>query len=131
MKKMNAEQGMTLIGFIMVIALIAFFALIVLRLFPLYNESFSATQSLTSVANAPEAAKLSDQDIRKIFLRNAQINGLSRFSEKNIKEYLTINKPETAGGNKTVTLQYEGRNKLFGNLEIVLVYDKTMELRSN
>jgi type II secretory pathway pseudopilin PulG len=131
MKKMNAEQGMTLIGFIMVIALIAFFALIVLRLFPLYNESFAATQSLTSVANAPEAAKLSDQDIRKTFLRNAQINGLSRFSEKNIKEYLTINKPETADGNKTVTLQYEGRNKLFGNLEIVLVYDKTMELRSN
>lgn len=125
----SKQNGFTLIGFLMVVALVAFFALVAMKLFPLYNESFAVSQSLESVANQPEAETMSKRDIHKYFLRSANINGLSRFKERNINDYLGVNK---AGEKpREMYMYYEARTKLFGNLDIVLVYDKTVELGGN
>lgn len=126
MMKNNMQCGLTLLGFIMVVALICFFILIALKLFPLYNESFAVTQSLNSVASQPDAAQLSENDIQKYFLRSANINGLSRFKESNINDYLAANK--VGEKPRTMTMYYEGRKNLFSNLDIVLVYDKSIDL---
>lgn len=126
MMKTETQGGLTLLGFIMVVALICFFILLGLKLFPLYNESFAVTQSLKSVASQPEAEKLSENDIQKYFLRSAYINGLERFKEDNIDDYLVANK--VGEDPRTMTMYYEGRKNLFSNLDIVLVYDRTIEL---
>lgn len=126
MMKTETQNGLTLLGFIMVVALICFFILLGLKLFPLYNESFAVTQSLKSVASQPEAEKLSENDIQKYFLRSAYINGLDRFKEDNIDDYLVANK--VGEDPRTMTIYYEGRKNLFSNLDIVLVYDRTIEL---
>lgn len=125
----KSQSGLTLIGFIIVVALVAFFALVTMKLFPLYNESFAVTQSLKSVANQPEAANLSQRDIHKYFLRSANINGLSRFQDGNISEYLAANK--VGEKPREMYMYYEARTNLFGDLDVVLVYDKTVELGSN
>lgn len=129
MREINRQKGLTFLGFLMVVALICFFALVGLKLFPLYNESFAVDQSLKSVANQPDAEKMSIRDIHKYFIRNANINGLDRFQERNIDEYLTANK--IGERPREMYMYYEARSKLFGNLDIVLVYDKTFELGSN
>lgn len=126
MMKTETQDGLTLLGFIMVVALICFFILLGLKLFPLYNESFAVTQSLKSVASQPEAETLSENDIQKYFLRSAYINGLDRFKEDNIDDYLVANK--VGEEPRTMTMYYEGRKNLFRNLDIVLVYDRTIEL---
>lgn len=125
----SKQYGFTLIGFLMLVALVAFFALVAMKLFPLYNESFAVSQSLESVANQPEAEKMSKRDVHKYFLRSANINGLSRFQERNINDYLSVNK--VGEKPREMYMYYEGRTKLFGNLDIVLVYDKTVQLGGN
>jgi len=129
MRHIDKQTGLTLLGFMMVVALVCFFALVGLKLFPLYNESFAVDQSLKSVANQPEAEKLTTHDIHKYFIRNANINGLSRFKERNISDYLSANK--IGEKPREMYMYYEARSKLFGNLDIVLVYDKTFELGGN
>lgn len=129
MRHIDKQTGLTLLGFMMVVALICFFALVGLKLFPLYSESFAVDQSLKSVANQPEAEKMTTRDIHKVFIRNANINGLSRFQERNISDYLSANK--IGERPREMYMYYEARSKLFGNLDIVLVYDKTFELGGN
>lgn len=126
MMNLQRQNGLTLTGFIMVIALVCFFALVAMKLFPLYNESFAVTKSLESVAKDPKADKLALIQLRRNFLRNANINGLSRFQERNISDYLTANK--VGQKPRTMTMNYEARTNLFGNLDMVLVYEKTLEL---
>lgn len=130
MVSIKRQNGITLIGFMIVVALISFFAVVAMKLFPLYNESFGVTQSLQSVANQPGAAEKSARELQMAFLRNAQINGLRRFNERNITEFMEISRP-ARGQPRTVTFKYEGRNDLFGNLDVVLVYEKSVELRAN
>ena len=129
MRHINKQNGLTLLGFMMVVALVCFFALVALKLFPLYNEKFAVDQSLKSVANQPEAEKMSERDIHRAFIRNANINGLDRFQERNIDDYLSANK--IGQRPREMYMYYEARTPLFGNLDIVLVYDKTVELGSN
>lgn len=129
MVRMQKQDGLTLIGFLIVLALVCFFALVALKLFPLYNESFAVTQSLKSVANQPEAEKMSEREIHKYFIRSVDINDLERFNEKNIDDYLSVNK--IGSKPREMYMYYEGRTKLFGNLDIVLVYDKTIQLGNN
>lgn len=126
MTNFQRQKGLSLTGFMLVIALVCFFALVAMKLFPLYNESFAVTKSLESVAKDPKADKLPVIQLRRNFIRNANINGLSRFSEKDIKDYLTANK--IGQKPRTMTMNYEARNNLFGNLDMVLVYEKTLEL---
>lgn len=124
------QDGITLVGFMIVVALISFFAVVGMKLFPLYNESFGVTQSLRSVANQPNASEMSPRELQQAFLRNAQINSLRRFTERNISDYMTVSRVSRHEP-RTITFAYEGRNDLFGNLDIVLVYEKTVELRAN
>ncbi|MCS3902618.1 Tfp pilus assembly protein PilE [Methylohalomonas lacus] len=123
------QYGLTLIGFIMVIVLIGFFALVAMKLFPLYSDSFAITQSLNSVASQAEAEKMSERDVRKYFLRSANINGLYQFTEKNINDYLTANK--VGQEPREMYMYYENRTTLFGDLDVVLVYDETVQLGGN
>ncbi len=123
------QHGLTLIGFIMVVVLVGFFALVAMKLFPLYNDSFAITQSLKSVASQPEAEKMTERDVRRYFLRSANINGLYQFTEKNISDYLTANK--VGQEPREMYMYYENRTTLFGDLDIVLVYDKTVQLGGN
>lgn len=129
MKHINKQHGLTLLGFMMVVALVCFFALVALKLFPLYNESFAVDQSMKSVANQPEAEKMSEREVHKYFMRNANINGLDRFTEKNIDDYLSANK--IGSKPREMYMYYEARSNLFGNLDIVLVYDKVFVLGGN
>lgn len=131
MKQMMKKQlGIGFWGWSSILAILGLIVLFGLRLFPLYNEKFLVDQSMQSVANRPDAAKLSVDEIRKYFLKNAQINGSNRFNDRNIKTHLKMNKPEK-GKPKSFTVTFEARNKLFDVIELLLVYNNTVELAKN
>jgi len=129
MKPLSKQSGISFLGFIVVVALVCFFVLVGLKLFPLYSEKFAVDQSLASIANQPEAIKMSERDIHKAFMKNVHVNDIDRFTERNIDDHLTANK--VGEKPREMYMQYEARTNLFGNLDIVLVYDKTVTLSRN
>ncbi len=127
-RMMKQQQGMTFLGWCIVLAIIGFFVLITLRLFPLYNEKFIVISAMESVAARPGIDKKSDKDILKEFLRTVQVGGAQRFDDKSIKDLAQVEKSAEKAGAKLLTVAFEARNVFFQDIEFVLNFQKSVEL---
>lgn len=126
---MKKQKGVTFIGWCIILAIIAFFVLITLRLFPLYNEKMIVVSAMKSVSSRPGISEETDREIRKQFLRTVQIGGSNRFDDQSVMKLVTIEKPRESGGNKRLTVGFEARNKFFDDIDFVLVFNESYELR--
>jgi hypothetical protein len=133
MKHFGEQQsGMTLIGLMFVLAIIGAAVTFAVRCFPLYNEKMQIVSAINSVVSQPDSAAMTESELHKRFLANLNATtNINRFSRQNLKEHLSLQKPEKAGETKAVHLKYEARNKLVYDLELVLVVDQTWPVRGN
>lgn len=122
------QDGITGIGIIFVLAVLAGVVLIVLRLFPLYNEKFEVVATLNTVVSQPDAAKFTTSSAGRAFMKAIGVTTVNRFDDRTIKENLKIIKPKKKGEPRVLHFQYEARNTFFADIEFVLVFDKKMPL---
>ena len=129
MKKMiNSQRGVTFLGWCIILGIIAFFVMITLRLFPLYNEKITVMTAMKSVAARPGISSASDADVLKQFLRTVQVGGSQRFNDTTVKEYAYVEKPQSKDDTRSLVVQFETRNKFFQDIEFVLNFDNSVEL---
>ncbi len=121
------QQGMTFLGWLIVLALLAFFTTLILRLFPLYNEAFKVSQSLKAVASQPDIARKDTAAIRKFVMRNFEVQDVDRFDRNSIKNVLKVHKIK-GSKNRLITMKYEIRGPLLANLDVVLNYEDNIEI---
>ena len=122
------QDGLTGIGIIFVLAVLAGVVLLVLRLFPLYNEKFQVVSTLNTVASQPDAATYTTKTAGKAFMRAISTTTINRFDDRTIKENLKVLKPKKKGDPRILHFQYEARNKFFADIEFALVFDKKIPL---
>jgi len=127
-KMLNKQRGVTFLGWLIILAIIAFFVMITLRLFPLYNEKMIVVSAMNSVAGRPEAAQMANSEIIKNFQRTVQVGGSPNFSDANTRKYVKVEKPDSKGGGRMLTVTYEFRNKFFDDIEFVLNFNRSVEL---
>jgi hypothetical protein len=111
---------MTLLGFVIVLVIAGFFAFIIMKLFPPYAEHHAVRQAMLELASEPGVAQKSPAEIRKMLDAKLYIN------------YVTL-KPEAikvdrTGQGYTLTIKYESRGNMVGNLDYVVTFDKTVVL---
>ncbi len=129
MRKMISKQkGITGIGIMFVLVIIAGVVLITLRLFPLYNEKFQIVSALNSAVSRPGASEFNSKQAGKAFLTALAVTNINRFDSNNIKNYLEVIKPKKKGEPRMLHLQYEARSPFFADIQFVLVFDKTIPL---
>lgn len=119
MHSRKQQQGMTAIGWVIVIMLIGFIALIVLKLTPIYTEYFSVVSSLESLEQESIGSK-SKGEIRKMLTRRFNINNVRGVQSDDIE----IDK---TGGTTTVRVAYEVREKFVANISLLLEFDTSIE----
>lgn len=129
MKQMrNKQYGIGFLGWCSILAILAFFLLIGLRIFPLYNEKLTVISSMKSVANKPNAAEMSTKEVRKFFLRNMQISSNTvRFTDSSVKKLVKVITDKKTK-KKYIHVAYEGRNKFIKDIEFLIVFDHQIEL---
>lgn len=125
-KMLSDQRGVTFLGWCIILAIIAFFVMITLRLFPLYNEKMIVVSAMNSVASRPETKDMSNTDILKAFLRTVQVGGSPHFDDQTVKKYVKVEKSESGG--KMMTVTYEVRNKFYDDIEFVLNFNRSVEL---
>jgi hypothetical protein len=104
------QQGMSLIGLILVAILIGFIALVVMKTVPLYL----ADQKLTTIfRNLEEQSVSSPAEIRKTIEKQLYINEVDDHFESEDFDIRPVS------GGYQVTYNYDGRAKLFANLSIL------------
>ena len=129
----RTQHGLTLGGLIIVLGFIAVLVTFAVRAFPLYNEKMQIVSALNSVANQPDAATLSENEVRQRFLRNlTATTNINRFHDRNIKDHLKVVRGKSASEpKKSIHFVYEARNKLVADLQLLLEFDQKFPLRGN
>src|SRR5690625_7128689 len=68
------ERGMTLLGFVIVLAVVGFFAYVAMRLFPMYQEYYSVRSAMKGLAAEPGIGTQDPARIQDLFFRRLYIN---------------------------------------------------------
>ena len=125
---MNAHrytQGITLIGFLILLCVAGFFAYVVMKLVPVYVEYFGVVKSMEQIKDEPGAAQKSIEEIRRDL--NVKFD-LQYVDEKDIPPQAIQLKRQ--GGAATLRIAYERRVNFLYNIDLVAVFDKSVNLTS-
>lgn len=118
----RSQQGITLISFILILALVGFFGFIGMRLFPVYSEYYSAVNDIKAVTQTPGVEKESMERIRDHLYRRFQISYVESIDlQKNVKMFKDQD-------GKVLQLQYEVRRPMMYNLDFVAKFDRKFPL---
>ncbi len=115
------QQGMTFIGWLIVLGLIAFFAILVLRLVPSYLEYFKVESTLESLKNEPDITGKAPAEIRSLISRRFSVNDVEHVTARDVKV-------TRDGGRTIISIKYEVRVPIMGNVDAVTKFDKSVEI---
>lgn len=124
MNNPRTQKGMTAIGWLLVIAIAAIFALVGLKLIPVYIDLYMISDSMNSLVTDPSAHNKSPRDLRTLLLKRLDINSIYDIKAEDID----ITRSSTG---YSVEIDYEPRISLAGNLYFVVVFDKTVDVPSS
>src|SRR6476659_1973639 len=106
------QGGMTLIGFVIVLAVVGFFAYIGMKLFPMYSEFYAVKQALKGLQSEPGIGDKDPAKIQDLFFRRLYISYAEDVKPENVKI--------TRGDNGWVmAVKYEVRKPVIANLDVI------------
>lgn len=120
MRRVMSQRGITLIGFMIVLALLGFFFIIGAKLFPMYTEYMAVKAAMLQVQNTPGSARLSPEQVWKILDRTfytSYVDSVQRTDMQLVRQ-----------NGYFLRIAYEVRKPLVYNLDIVAKFDHSVEL---
>jgi hypothetical protein len=117
----SRQHGLTLMSFIIVLVVVAFFALVVMKLFPMYSEYNNLKGVMDAFASQPNSASMTPAQVHSDLNRRFNI----AYVESVQKEHIKIIRE---GRETRLQIAYEVRKPLFGNLDVVGKFDRTVTL---
>jgi hypothetical protein len=119
--KVHKQQGMTIIGFILVLGLVVFTAYLGIRIAPIYLEYYSVVNAMNGVAAEKGSAQLSPYDIRARMMNRLYVS----YSDANVElEDIKVIRRD----GKKLRVAYEVRKPVIGNLDVIASFDKMVPL---
>ncbi|WP_434026011.1 DUF4845 domain-containing protein [[Pseudomonas] boreopolis] len=115
------QGGMTLLSFVVVLAVVGFAVYIGMKLFPMYQEYYSVRTAMKSLANEPGSGDMDPGKVQDLFFRRLYIN----YSENVKKDDVKF---ERIDGGWRMKVAYEVRRPLVGNLDVVGKFESTQDL---
>lgn len=117
----RTQGGLTLLGFILILAVAGIFIYVGMKVIPMYSEYYSVKQSLKGLAAEPGINNASPDKIRALFFRRLYVNYSDNVQAENVKI-------ERMEGGWKMTVKYEVRRALISNLDIVGNFQAVQEL---
>jgi hypothetical protein len=121
--KIRKQSGLTLIGFLITLAVGLFFVYGAMRVVPMYLEYYSLVTALEKLENDPSARNMAPRQIKQSIADSLWVS----YSDDNIKpSHIRISK-KSQGIN--VRVAYEVRKPFLGNLSLIGTFDRSVILR--
>lgn len=117
-------KGITLIGFVIVLCVLGFFAYLAMRLVPMYVEYYGVVKAMEQVRSEPGAAQKSVEEIR----RNLSLKFDTQYVDSASVPPSAIQLVRESGG-ATLRIAYEKRVEFLYNIDLVGKFDKSVNLR--
>ena len=112
----DKQAGASLFGWIIILFVLGFFALLAVRLTPYYVEYYGAKKTLATLDEIPHLNKKTPMEITELLLGRYRFNDIDRITADNI----TVVKEE---GVVEVKVVYEVRTPIMGNVDAVISFD--------
>lgn len=117
------QRGMTLISFVVLLAIVGFFLYLGMKLFPMYQEYYSVRTSLKGMTSDPQLTSADPNQLRSALFRRLNINASESVKGDNVQI-------EHIEGGWRMTVSYESRRSLFGNLDVVGKFNAQQDFSS-
>jgi type II secretory pathway pseudopilin PulG len=117
------QSGMTLLGFIIVLGVVGVFVYMGMKLVPMYTEFYSVKRSLADLAKEPGAGQLDSYKARDLFFRRMEMSYVDSVKQDSFKIVRNDQGME-------ITVKYQVRRPLIGNLDVVGNFEAKQQLRS-
>ncbi|MGD8568777.1 MAG: DUF4845 domain-containing protein [Gammaproteobacteria bacterium] len=122
MKPIGKQHGLTMPTIAALFALLAFFVLIALTLFPIYMENFNVSSHVKRLGHDARMGELSKHELESTLLKRFGIDDV-----KNVHaEDIIIS--DTDGG-YLIEVDYEVRKHFIGNIDIVASFHEEQEVK--
>lgn len=118
----RTQRGMTLIGFIITLAVVGLFVYMGMKTIPMYSEFYAVKQALNGLASEPGVTDKDPAKIKDLFFRRLYISYADNIKAEHVK---VVRKD--AG--YLMTVEYEVRKPLIANLDVVGKFKAEKELR--
>ena len=120
MKYKNKQKGMSGMSIMMLLVLLAFVAVALLKVLPVYFDSFKVNDVLSSLQSERGLADKSNTEITKTILKRLDVNMVNDVTS----EHVFI---EREKNNIIIDIDYEVRRQMFGNLDVIISFKKSVE----
>jgi len=122
----SKQSGITLIGFLMIMAIVGFFAYMGMKLLPSYSEYMGVVKAMNQIATDGTNGKSLD-DIRRslMFKMNFQYVDDATIKPTDI----TIQRDQ--GGASTLQVSYDKQIPFMYNIDFLLHFSKSVPLQGN
>jgi len=120
MQLRNKQKGMTGISIMALLILIAFVAVTLLKIMPVYFDSFKVGDVVSGLKEERGLGEKPSSEITKMILKRLDVNMVSDVT----KDHIFIEKIKNE---VLVDVEYEVRKKMFGNLDVVISFKKSVE----
>ena len=123
MSNRKQMRGITLIGFLFLLAIVGFFGYMAMRLVPIYVEYMGVVKSMEQVRAEPNSRNMSPEEVR----RSLQFKFNTQYVDDDAipPEAIQILRQ---GGSSTLRIRYERRVPFVHNLELLATFDKSVSL---
>lgn len=115
------HQGMSLVGFLLVLVMVLFFLFLGMRIAPIYLEYYSVVSAMNGLANERGSAQYSAYDIKAKIMNRLYVS----YTDGNVTEH-DIKIVRRQGVQLRIT--YEVRKPLMGNLDVIASFDEFVTL---
>jgi hypothetical protein len=123
-RSLKRQRGLGWFGWLFVFGVIAFVAIIVVKVGPLYMNHMTVVRVVKAVADDPEMGSAEPQKIRSSLEHRWDVDYISQIDDKDIK----IKRTDKG---RVLAYDYEARVNLFYNVFVVIHFKGEHAMRNN
>lgn len=120
------QRGVSLTGWLVILILTGFFASVGFKILPHYMDNRALNKMITAV-DREAASGIQVRNVGEFYSyinKNMQVNNIRNLTAKDIMDV------RTEGGDFYVHLNYEVREKILKNIDLVVSFDKEYRVRT-
>ena len=119
-KSRQAQRGISMIGLIITLMVVAFFLTVGLKIVPIYLEHNTIRNAIESLVESGQVNEMSQNQLRQEISNSLRVNSIRDFD-------LDAVRLERSNNATAVALSYEKRVSLFSNIDAVVYFDERIE----
>ena len=123
MRRLKQQDGMAMIGWILLLVLIIAFSVLVIKIVPIYSNSLQITSGLKALKTnqSIQLKPTTPEEIKKILLTELDYKGLKEVTTDEI----TVSQKDNA---YNVRIKHQLKEQIVDNWYIVLIVDESVDV---